>query len=684
MRKPLVGLFFIFVFCTVILPMLFINGDDKSQAGAAEPVRERIDDPASGRVSGRISGVGSGGNVEYIEYKSPKIIASKSEIYRYEPIDIIIENPPRSDGLYAQVLRDGKARRSGDGQTRIPFLPVFEGPERPGAGDEDVKLRAVYLPDWNERPGTYDIAVMNANGEPYAPQVPFTIKKRPLPPVKKGLAVVNLEMNGSVKGRSFISPQGVQKDYSAFFEWIQFMKADALWILSGETTAFRPHRAGDYQKAADPADAPPWDKGPLENLNLLKTLAPKYGTDIGAYVMCFYVPGDHGVPPRYEAATGYEAAADSLYRARHISLGSERRIQDIIELASTFQNDPAVRYIGFDFIRTGKGDGYELAEEVVEGTNIKTPDSWASLSSEERVRWFAKKIEVEKDPLVIEKWRWWRAHKVAAIIKRVIDEAGITKPVWVFTLGWNHGKEHGQDPVMFMDAGVSIDAVMLYEATKEQFQNLLPQWRGYMRAGDANIIVGNCVDYKLLDSEGLTPPDEMYRRNVEGYRSIIQGGIAKGVFFHDLSRAFYGRRGGYGVRDYALAFQSSVNSLRNDLQVSNVMIDVVVQGCTNGESDRVNIKGFIEMKNTGKESIEKIVIELDDRQDTGTLTYFCSERSIADAGNLVIEGLGAQETRRIEFDLDRRRGAASGERLRFKIDVAKEGVYYITELVKRS
>jgi hypothetical protein len=127
-----------------------------------------------------------------------------------------------------------------------------------------------------------------------------------------------------------------------------------------------------------------------------------------------------------------------------------------------------------------------------------------------------------------------------------------------------------------------------------------------------------------------------------------------------------------------------VNSLRNDLQVSNVMIDVVVQDCTNGESDRVNIKGFIEMKNMGKDSIERIVIELDDRQDTGTLTYFCSERPIADAAKLVIEGLGAQETRRIEFALDRRRGTASGERLRFKFDVAKEGVYYITELVKRS
>ena len=181
MRKPLVGLSFIFVFYTVTLPMLFINGDAKSRVGAAGPVRERIDDRASGRVSGRISGVGSGGNVEYIEYKSPKIITSKSEIYRYEPIDIIIEDPPRSDGLYVQVLRDGKARRSGDGQTRIPFLPVSEGPER--RGNEAVKLRAVYLPDWNERPGTYDIAVMYANGEPYAPQVPFTIKKRPLPPV---------------------------------------------------------------------------------------------------------------------------------------------------------------------------------------------------------------------------------------------------------------------------------------------------------------------------------------------------------------------------------------------------------------------------------------------------------------------------------------------------------------------
>jgi hypothetical protein len=638
-------------FCVSTLFAVLLNGD--------------------GRIESEITGVDAKGRVETLrdetpESEEPRMILSGAEIYHFEPLTVMLTNLSGSEasGIYLQVTRDGKVRKSGDGLARIPVLQDPSGKEG--------WYKAVYLPDFNERAGTYEIAACNAGGEISPYRATFTIKKRRLPPVKKGLAVVDLEMNAAVRRKSFFSPDGTKKDCSALLEWVNYMDADALWILSGETTGFQAKSLLDD----------PWDLGPMDNLAALKGLAPKFGVDIGAYIMCFYVPGDYGVPPRYEAATGYDGSTDTLYKAKHISLDSERRVQDIIELARRFQADPYVHYIGFDFIRTGKTDGYELAEDVLSDTNARTPENWNILSREEKIRWFARKIEIEKDPLIIEKWRWWRASKVAGIIKRVIGEAGITKPVWVYTLGWNHGKEHGQDPVMFFDAGISIDAVMLYEATREQFKNLLPQWKSYLRAQDGNMIVGNCVDEKLLDSETLTPPDELFRRNVEGYRGIVQGGLAKGVFFHDLSRAFWGRKGAYSTKDYATAFQSSVYSLRKDLQVAGLVVDLVVQDTRSEKADQTSISGFIQVKNPGSKTLDKVVIELVDPQPASGLNYFYNETRYENGSRLDVGELGSLESKRVEFAFSRDGGFPMTDRIRFKVEISGQRVYYITELVR--
>jgi hypothetical protein len=373
------------------------------------------------------------------------------------------------------------------------------------------------------------------------------------------------------------------------------MNADMLWILAGETTTFHRKKRG----------ASPWDKGPLENLKLLKEIAPYYGVKIGAYIMSFYVPGAGGIPDRYEAGLGYNAEKGTLYRSRHISLASEQRIRDMVELATQFQKDPQIEYIGFDFIRTGRADGYELAQLVIDDTGIDTPREWIDLDASERIKWFARKIEVEHDPLIIEKWRWWRAHKVAEIVKRVMEEAEITKPVWVYTLGWNHGKEHGQDPVMFFDAGVTFDAVMLYEASQSQFERLLGHWNRYITAEQGNVLVGSCVDYKLLDSDTLTPPEEFFRRNTEAYQNVMRNGFAKGIFFHDIARAFWGRKGGYRFMDYAVAHMSSVYGLKREHGTLDLVVDVMYE-----EEGEDMLGGVLQCKNNSTRDLEDIRIEL--------------------------------------------------------------------------
>ena len=82
--------------------------------------------------------------------------------------------------------------------------------------------------------------------------------------------------------------------------------------------------------------------------------------------MSFYVPGPDGIPERYKPGLGYNAENDTLYRARHISLSCDQRVKDLIDLAREFQNDQQIDYIGFDFIRTGRVDGYELAQLVID------------------------------------------------------------------------------------------------------------------------------------------------------------------------------------------------------------------------------------------------------------------------------------------------------------------------------
>jgi hypothetical protein len=538
---------------------LLLRSASLALASLAVAAGARVGWADGGRI-GQVTGLDGTGTVERIAGQEgvgkPAVHLSTREMYHHQILEVTVEgldgvNP---DLLTMQVTRDGNALKSYGRRRVIPFL-------RDGG-----RLKAVYLPGWNEREGLlevtlfYDGTRLRTDGG-----LEVSLKRRPVPPTGGFLSVADLEMNRSIRSMTMTNPQGERADYTALLQWARYLQADMLWILAGETTGFAPRLAGQS----------PWDPGPLDNLNLLKSRAGDYGLGVGAYIMAYYVPGKHGVPDRYAPGLGYNQETDSLYRARHISLASEQRILDMIELAARFQRDPDVRFIGFDFIRTGPADGYELAREVIRDTNIEVPDSWGGLAPWERIRWFARKIEVDRDPDILEKWRWWRAHRVASIVERVIREAGVTKPVWVYTLGWDHGREHGQDPVMFFDAGVSVDAVMFYESNREQFSRLLGQWNRYLRAGQGNIMVGNCVDHNLLDSDRFSPPEELYRRNLEGFSGVVGGGTASGVFFHDLSRLLWGRRGEHAAMDYATAHLASLHTMQTTFGTPELIAEVV-------------------------------------------------------------------------------------------------------------
>jgi hypothetical protein len=163
--------------------------------------------------------------------------------------------------------------------------------------------------------------------------------------------------------------------------------------------------------------------------------------------------------------------------------------------------------------------------------------------------YFARKKVMRRDLDFIDAWQWWRAHKVAAIVRRVKAELGDKKPLWAFTLTWDKGWHHGQDPVMMNDAGVDIDALMLYEATAEQFDFMVRNWNRYVRRSDVQLIVGDVLDWSL-HQKSPDGPKEFYRRAASAIDNIYADGPAYGVFVHDLHLALKGNLGSWGTRGW--------------------------------------------------------------------------------------------------------------------------------------
>jgi hypothetical protein len=157
---------------------------------------------------------------------------------------------------------------------------------------------------------------------------------------------------------------------------------------------------------------------------------------------------------------------------------------------------------------------------------------------------------MRKDMDFIDQWQWWRAHRVALIVKDIRRRLGPQKPLWAFTLTWDKGWHHGQDPVMMNDAGIDYDALMFYEADKPQYAAMVKAWHEYVRQGDVQLVPGDIFDWGLHQKDPAGPA-EFARRMRLAVRDVYADGPAKGVFYHDLARLLWGRLGTWGAKGWA-------------------------------------------------------------------------------------------------------------------------------------
>ncbi len=465
------------------------------------------------------------------ELKQLDFILDKDKYYRFEIVrgNLVTKSRINIKDLQAKVYR-GKY-----------IIPNVGGKSDFFFRYKDNTIYINFALGYNPPPGTYVIKITSKKNPDWAGiEKPFVLLKRAVPPLQKGFSVVNWEYNGSLNFQ-ITAPDRTRGGAENLIKWLKYMDVDAFWLLAAQTS-------GWYKKTS-PEN--PWVISGPRNLKVLSKLAKEQDLLVGAYFMSYYTPANGKKPAGYNPSLGYDSRTKKLQDSLHISLLDQKRLDHIIATAKDFQADPYVDFIGLDFIRTGRADGYEMGPRVVEDMNIATPVEYDDYTTIQKIKWFASKVENLSNRREVTKWRWWRAHRVATIANTVIREAKLTKPVWVFTLGWKHGQQHGQDPYMFFDAGVFIDAIMLYEANRIQFRNMMIQWPNYMRDYRNNLVIGNASDIRFLDNQINNYSAEYIYRSKKAFRNIYRGSYAKGLFIHDLSRMLWSSKRGYNIDEWA-------------------------------------------------------------------------------------------------------------------------------------
>ncbi len=522
-----------------------------------------------------------------------KLSTGQDQYLRYELVDIVASTGQSETAgvyppiLWAQVQKKGRLVVAPGDLRQVPLHAAAPGrwegfwpiPFNPEWGDYRVRIRQ-------------DLA----DGTTLAASAAFRVHGREPYVLPPGFSVVTDE--GGRRG-PYATPgldEQEPKSWRNLVRWADAMGADALWQCLGQT-----HVWGSVRE-----DRFPW---PSDTLNLMQRVgeaAHAAGMKYGAYIIAFVVIGDRPEASGYTFTLGYDKNQDTLRSLRYVSLGCERRLADIIGLLQKFEASPAVDFLGLDYMRTDFG-GYEFAEEFVRDMSIATPPEWPGWSPSERRLWVARLLEVERDAAARERWEWWRAHKVGLVLARIVAAVRPQKPLWVFSLGWKTGHQHGQDIAMMLDAGVAFNAPMFYSIAKPDFPHMLTDWRVYLRHADCSIVVGEPVDWNLLGQDlELPAPQEHFDRQLETLQALRPLAKSFGLFWHDLSRAHYGFRGPYGTWEWVLAGAASFSENKRaagriscDLQIlappelvvnQETEIQVGVVNATSGTLNAVSVE----------------------------------------------------------------------------------------------
>lgn len=522
---------------------------------------------------------------------SLSVTLDRGAYLRYMIVNFDVKYGGNSAGaiISAHVEKDGKLLSAvGDAQ-KIDLLPQ----SAPGT------WHGAWAMNWNPPLGACEmvVEVSNPGEQVISVRVPFTLKKLDLPPTPKGMAVVTLESDSEFKTQNIEGPEGKNVDWKGLISWAHYMGASDFLYSVGITKA-----------RWNPTSEQPWKQYNLDFALDLGREAHAQGLRFGGWAGAFLAYGTTMVTTCGYTPSRNLTDSGVMVSTLHFSLGDPKRRKDLTEICRWMQQHEEFDWIGFDYIRSGFG-GYEMVDTFVQDLAIPTPEGWNTRSLDNKIKWLLGELRGKRDPIMLARWQWWRASYVARFVAEVRKEAVITKPFFVFSLGWEMGHQHGQDVLMFNDAG-AYDFVMLYEATRDEFDYMMKSWPLYLGKDQGTILAGNCVDYNLLENRWAPyrqPPDEYYLRSAQAQSGMkSSNGLVDGVFWHDLERALYLRRGpNWMPSDYAVSGAASFTAYRNAQGVLPIKLELAPAGTSDGRY-LLSVK----VSNTGSTPVEDLVVKL--------------------------------------------------------------------------
>lgn len=511
---------------------------------------------------------------------TPRFSSTKAEYWRYEFVELTVaEKGAGVSGkqfpiLAAKIKKDGQDASSFSGRE---ILPLFY--------DSSAKMwRGKWPLFWNISPGDYRAELLRPDGKApeseiyggpagnfqarFVPRdsvasVAFKIQARQPMDLPPGFCAMTLEP-GRASYNAFPGVNGEKSSWFRLLEWARFMHADAFWHDAGMTHIWGRVNEKNF----------PWDRSHLAMAKLIASEAKSQGLSYGVYTVSFRVEGNYEKTP-YTFTTAYDHICDDLEHPRYISVTDSRRQQDLVALLKELDAVDGVTWLGLDYVRNNNG-GLELVDEFLQDMGFYLSPEMKAGALEERQKWLGRLLVKKDDQRLEGLWNWFKAHKTCEVVRDILTRAQVKKPVWMFLLGWKQGHQHGQDPFMFVDAGISLIAPMFYEVDPARLELMIKDWQAYLKRGAGALVVGQPVDSPLLHNfRNLNGPEEHYQRQMEaldGFKGLTN---QMGFFWHDINRALAGGRGPEPMREWVIAGASTFSRLRESVGLVPVHVEIL-------------------------------------------------------------------------------------------------------------
>ncbi len=452
---------------------------------------------------------------------SLEISVNTLEILHYDYIEVTIKGLHDSNlckEIYVSLFKDGGV------------VPDLLGRDKIFGRKVKDEIKIIYIPNYGIRDGVYELSVFSNNTSLLSTNVIFLSRQQVK--LTEPLKVLTFEENIPIgKALGLNRGDDYNKAANVIYNLMTNAGLNTFMILGGQTT---------YLKSKSQI----WYSVPISNLNVLMYLRKK-GIQTGAYVMCFLTLGQNeknkfrGYYPNLVLKNG------SLKKDyKYTSILSSTRISNIVEILEYIGSKSYIDFIGLDFIRVGDYGGYELLEEFSREILSKI-DIDFEISNGNIVD------AIKKNKSLSKLFKWYQSVRVSRVIKHIVSRLrskGIVKPVVAFMLGWNAGREHGQDLFMFRDAGIDYAFYMLYEFYNESmFEEAGNYYLRFVYNLDTQIVFGNIIDSKLNKGKNSL---ETFSNRLKTFVTHYSYFPPNGFFFHDLYRLKFGRIKPYKTEDW--------------------------------------------------------------------------------------------------------------------------------------